>query len=260
MAINWTLERVEESSSTNEDLMSRWRQNLLLEPVARLAIKQTAGKGRLGRSWLSQTGQTLTFSVAYPFQKNISQLSGLSLACGLAIINGISQASGLSKDALKNLGLGLKWPNDLLLNKNKLAGMLIEGGQIKAGEPTWLIIGIGINLLPNLDIEKSIGRKMASLSELGLQNLLDIDFLFLSLIKNLGECIQSFEKNSFAVFKDEWNSWDAFQGQTCGIYQNTALQKSGIAQGVDTLGQLLLKTSSGIETIVSGDLSLKVKA
>ena len=260
MAINWTLERVEESSSTNEDLMSRWRQNLLLEPVARLAIKQTAGKGRLGRSWLSQPGQTLTFSVAYPFQKNIAELSGLSLACGLAIINGISEASGLSKETLRNFGLRLKWPNDLLLHQNKLAGMLIEGGQISAGEPTWLIIGIGINLLPNLDIEKLIGRKMASLSELGLKNNLDIDLLFLSLIRNLGESIQLFEKNSFADFKDEWNSWDAFQNQVCEIYQNTSLQKSGLNQGVDSCGQLLLKTATGLETIISGDISLKVKA
>jgi BirA family biotin operon repressor/biotin-[acetyl-CoA-carboxylase] ligase len=258
MAINWTLERVEESPSTNDDLMSRWRQNLLFEPVARLAIKQTAGKGRLGRTWLSQSGQTLTFSIAYPFQKNIAQLSGLSLACGLAIINGISNASGLSKDTLRNLGLRLKWPNDLLINHNKLAGMLIEGGQLKIGEPTWLIIGIGINLLPNVEIERTIERKMASLSEIELKENIDIDRLFLALIKELGECIELFEKNSFEKFKDEWNSWDAFYGQDCEIYQNSTLQKSGISQGVDALGQLLLKTSSSTEAIVSGDVSLKV--
>ena len=65
MTINWVLERVEESASTNEDLMTRWRQGLLWEPVARLALKQTAGKGRLGRNWVSTPHETLKIGRAH---------------------------------------------------------------------------------------------------------------------------------------------------------------------------------------------------
>ena len=105
MAINWILETVDQSPSTNEDLMVRWRAGQLWEPIARKAITQTSGKGRLGRSWVSHAQQALTFSVAYPFKKNISELSGLSLACGLAVVKGISQASGISQEDLKKSGL-----------------------------------------------------------------------------------------------------------------------------------------------------------
>jgi BirA family biotin operon repressor/biotin-[acetyl-CoA-carboxylase] ligase len=71
MAINWILESVDQSPSTNEDLMARWRAKQLWEPIARKASAQTSGKGRLGRSWISHPNQALTFSVAHPFKKNI---------------------------------------------------------------------------------------------------------------------------------------------------------------------------------------------
>jgi BirA family biotin operon repressor/biotin-[acetyl-CoA-carboxylase] ligase len=146
MAINWILESVDQSSSTNDDLMARWRARQLWEPIARKTITQTSGKGRLGRSWISHPHQALTFSVAYPFKKNISELSGLSLVCGLAVIKGISKASEISQEDLKKLGLGLKWPNDIFFNNKKLAGVLLEGGQLDATQSTWMVIGIGINL------------------------------------------------------------------------------------------------------------------
>jgi len=81
-------------------------------------------------------------------------LSGLSLACGLAVIKGISKGTGITEGTLKELGLGLKWPNDIYLGDAKLGGMLIEGGQINSSQPTWLVIGIGINLTADLAIEK----------------------------------------------------------------------------------------------------------
>jgi BirA family biotin operon repressor/biotin-[acetyl-CoA-carboxylase] ligase len=257
MAINWILERVEESPSTNEDLMARWRQGLLWEPVARLALKQTSGKGRMGRQWVSTPNETLTFSVAYPFKKPISALSGLSLACGLAIIRGISQATNLSLSELQNHQLALKWPNDILLKKKKLAGMLIEGGQLRPEDPTWLIIGIGINLANSQHIDHQIGRPIGALTDIFSKDQLDADLLWLSLIKELGAIIEKFETGSFADFHDEWNQWDAYKNETCQIHQNSNLQYEGINQGVDNEGCLILKTSTGIKKIISGDVSLR---
>jgi len=257
MAINWILERVEESTSTNEDLMTRWRQGLLWDPIARLALKQTAGKGRLGRTWVSAPHETLTFSIAYPFKKPISALSGLSLACGLAVIRGISQATGLSQKELQDHHVSLKWPNDILLNKHKLAGMLIEGGQLKPSDPTWLIIGIGINVSNTQHIDNQIGRSIGALTDILPKNQLDIDWLWLNLIKELGAVIEVFEAGSFANFHNEWNQWDAYINEKCQVHQNSTLQFEGINRGVDDEGCLILETANGFKKIISGDVSLR---
>ena len=259
MAINWILENVDQSPSTNEDLMARWRAGQLWEPIARKAIVQTAGKGRLGRSWISHAHQALTFSAAYPFKKNISELSGLSLACGLAVIKGISQVSGISQEDLKKSGLGLKWPNDIFLNDKKLAGMLLEGGQLDTTQPTWIMIGIGINLIADEDLENSLQRPIAHLDQINKISAIDADILWLAILKELAETIEQFEQHSFAKFQDEWNSWDIYRNQICAIIHNEQIQFEGIERGVDVEGHLLIESDNKMQKIISGDVSLKVK-
>lgn len=259
MAINWILESVDQSPSTNEDLMARWRAGQLWEPIARKASTQTSGKGRLGRSWISHPHQALTFSVAHPFKKSISELSGLSLACGLAVIKGISQASGFSQEDLKKLGLGLKWPNDIFLNDKKLAGMLLEGGQLDSTQSTWIVIGIGINLTATADLENSIQRPIASLDQISQAKTIDADVLWLAILKELAEIIEIFEQHSFAKLQEEWNSWDIYKNKTCTIIHNDQIQHEGIERGVDDQGHLLIESENKIQKIISGDVSLKAK-
>jgi BirA family biotin operon repressor/biotin-[acetyl-CoA-carboxylase] ligase len=259
MAINWILESVDQSPSTNEDLMARWRAGQLWESIARKASTQTAGKGRLGRSWISHPHQALTFSVAHPFKKSISELSGLSLACGLAVIKGISQASGISQEDLKKLGLGLKWPNDIFLNDKKLAGMLLEGGQLDSTQSTWIVIGIGINLTATADLENSIQRPIASLDQISQAKTIDADVLWLAILKELAEIIEIFEQHSFAKLQEEWNSWDIYKNKTCTIIHNDQIQHEGIERGVDDQGHLLIESENKIQKIISGDVSLKAK-
>ncbi len=259
MAINWILESVDQSPSTNEDLMVRWRAGELWEPIARKAITQTSGKGRLGRTWVSHANQALTFSVAYPFKKSISELSGLSLACGLAVIKGISQATGISQEDLKKSGLGLKWPNDIFLNDKKLAGMLLEGGQLDASQATWIVIGIGINLTADDGVENSIKRPIASLDQVGQIKSMDADVLWLAILKELAETIEVFEQHSFVKFQEEWNSWDIYKNQNCTIVQNEQIQFEGLERGVDAEGHLLIESEHKIQKIISGDVSLKAK-
>ena len=259
MAINWILESVDQSASTNEDLMARWRAGQLWEPIARKAITQTSGKGRLGRAWVSHAKQALTFSVAHPFKKNISELSGLSLACGLAVIKGISQASGISQADLRKQGLGLKWPNDIFLNDKKLAGLLLEGGQLDANQSTWIVIGIGINLTIDEALANSIQRPIASLDQISQIESMDADVLWLAILKELAEIIELFEQHSFAKFQEEWNSWDIYKNQSCAIIQNEKIQLEGLEQGVDDQGHLLIESENKIQKVISGDVSLKAK-
>ena len=215
MTVNCILERVAETRSTNDDLLERWRSGSLIDPVARIAYKQTAGKGRAGRAWLANHDDTICFSLAFPFQKSPAELSGLSLLVGLAVIAGLAQACNLSETAIFDAGLRLKWPNDLLLNNAKLGGILIEGGQAKSGDPTWMIVGIGINLRHAKDIESNLGQKIGSLDQLlpDSTKLPDMEYVWIKLLESLERHFKQFDQSGFDAFQSEWSRWDAYAGQ-----------------------------------------------
>ena len=261
MTANCILERVNETNSTNADLLERWRAGDLIDPVARIAHKQTAGKGRAGRSWLANPGDSLCFSLAFPFKKTPAQLSGLSLLVGLAVIAGIAQACDLSETELQQAGLCLKWPNDLLLNNAKLGGILIEGGQAKTCDPTWMIIGIGINLRNEEAIESNLsnGLKVGSLVQL-TDSLPDIEYLWLKLITSLEHNLAEFDLHGFNLYKECWMKWDAYRDQSVCISGIGKDPIYGIAKGVDETGALLLQQESQTVAIHAGDISLRVQS
>lgn len=261
MTANCILERVTETRSTNDDLLERWRAGQLIDPVARIAHKQTAGKGRAGRSWLANPEDSLCFSLAFPFKRTPAELSGLSLLVGLAVISGIAQACDLSETELHQAGLRLKWPNDLLLNDAKLAGILIEGGQAKAGEVTWMIIGVGINLRNAEAIEANIGNgfKASSLHQI-TNSPPDLEYLWLKLIASLEHRLAEFDLQGFKPYQESWMYWDAYRDQAVCISGAGKDAIYGIAKGVDASGALLLQQESKTISIHAGDVSLRVQS
>ncbi|WP_114636241.1 biotin--[acetyl-CoA-carboxylase] ligase [Polynucleobacter necessarius] len=261
MTANCILERITETKSTNDDLLARWRSDDLINPVARIARKQTAGKGRAGRSWLATPEDSLCFSLAFPFKRAPAELGGLSLLAGLAVITGIAQACNLSETELQQVGLSLKWPNDLLLNNAKLGGILIEGGQAKPDEPTWMIIGIGINLRNAQAIESNLtgGLKVGSLAQL-TDSLPDIEYLWLKLIAALENSLSEFDVHGFELYQERWMKWDAYQGQSVCISGIGKDPIYGIAIGVNEKGALLLQQGSKTVAIHAGDVSLRIQS
>ena len=265
MSPNCILERVATTKSTNDDLLARWRAGELIDPVARIAHEQTSGKGRAGRVWLSNPEDTLCFSLAYPFQKRPNELSGLSLVIGLAAISGIAKALGLSEDALHQQGLRLKWPNDLLLNNAKLGGILIEGGQSNPNSPTWMVIGLGLNLRNSALIQKGL-KDQSSLNVAALDQLIphqtsipDTEFIWLKLIESFEKHLTQFEQYGFGYFKNSWEQWDAFNGQSVCISGSGKDPIIGISIGLDETGALLLKQHDKSIAIHAGDVSLRVQ-
>lgn len=261
MTANCILERVTETKSTNDDLLARWRAGELIDPVARIAHKQTAGKGRAGRSWFANPEDSLCFSLAFPFKRTPAQLSGLSLLVGLAVIDGIAQACHLSGSALHDAGLRLKWPNDLLLNDHKLGGILIEGGQAKASDPTWMIIGVGINLrnAEKIQADISSGLKVGSLSQL-VDTLPDQEYLWLKLISSLEQHLCNFDLHGFGAFQCPWTKWDAYHGRSVCISGTGKDPIFGVAKGVDESGALLLQQDNKTIAIHAGDVSLRIQS
>ncbi len=263
MVNNWHFEYIPTTQSTNSDLMERWRSNLLEKPVSRMADVQTAGRGRRGNQWISESGQSLTFSMAYPFTSNngMQHLSGLSLACGLGLLYGLAEYFKTSLDTLHNRGVRLKWPNDVLVNNAKLSGILVEGGQPRPNESIWMIVGIGINLKPLTMSEPAEAYRIANLKELFPNTpAFNATELWHSLSNTFLNVFQEFNDQGFKAFQADWNEWNAFDKQPVELRQEGQVVQAGICQGVDTSGALIINSGGNLKTIHNGELSLRLNS
>ncbi|WP_136413557.1 biotin--[acetyl-CoA-carboxylase] ligase [Herbaspirillum sp. ST 5-3] len=238
---------VDETGSTNADLLAALPR--LTTPTLLIARKQTAGRGRAGRSWLSEAGKSLTFSLAWKFNAPVQSLIGLPLAVGVAIADAL---------AMFNVSVRLKWPNDVLYQGRKLAGVLIESAS--AGhvphEASWAVIGIGINMTVNEQLAAQIGRPVASIPWLAE---LDQDMLMATLLNALSDALVQFEHEGLGAFTQRWNALHAYTGQTVVILDRGQVLQEGVAVGVDSIGRFVLDTASGRAAIMAGDVSLRAK-
>ena len=236
------IEVVDETGSTNADLLARCAQ--LTSPTLLIAGQQTAGRGRAGRPWLSQADASLMFSLAWRFKGPLQALVGLPLAVGVALA-----------ETMGSLGVPvqLKWPNDLIKDGSKLAGILVETRQATDGG-VWAVIGCGINLTMSDALEQQIGRSVSAVPWLAQ---MERNALVAALLSRLAGVLAEFDDTGFAPFAQRWNALHAWQGQAVKMIDNGRLLQQGVAAGVDQLGQLLLATDSGTVEIMSGDVSLR---
>jgi BirA family biotin operon repressor/biotin-[acetyl-CoA-carboxylase] ligase len=241
-----TLEVVAETGSTNADLLAELAR--LRGPKLLVAEMQTAGRGRAGRVWHSAPGATLTFSLAWKFRLPVQALVGLPLAVGVVIA-----------EVLSMFGIDgrLKWPNDVLKDGSKLAGILIETALAKNGadEAVWAVIGIGLNLAMPDALAAQIGRAAAALPA----RRLDRDQLMAALLDGLADALGMFEQHGFKLFKERWNRLHAYAGQQVTVLEGERVVHEGAAFGVDDIGRLLLDTAAGRIAVVAGDVSLRIK-
>jgi BirA family biotin operon repressor/biotin-[acetyl-CoA-carboxylase] ligase len=237
------VEVVPETGSTNADLLARAAQ--LARNTVLIAERQNAGRGRAGRSWLSGDA-SLTFSLAWKFDRPLHALAGLPLAVGVAL------AESLDRLGVK---VQLKWPNDLLKDGAKLAGVLIET-QGAPGGAVWAVIGIGMNLLLPDELEARIGRPAASAPWLAA---MERDALMAALLTGLAQALAQFEHGGFAAFSARWNRLHAWQGSAVAIVDRGVTIDEGVAAGVDDSGALLLDRASGRIAVHAGDVSLRAQ-
>ncbi|MYM83855.1 biotin--[acetyl-CoA-carboxylase] ligase [Duganella sp. FT50W] len=241
-ATHVAIETVAETGSTNADLLARLGG--LRGPLLRIADNQTAGRGRAGRSWLSQPGAALMFSLAWPFKGPLHKMTGLPMAVGVALA-----------ETIVSLGVPvqIKWPNDLLRDGAKLAGILVETQN--TGNAIWAVIGCGINLVMPDELEARIGRDVASAPWLAQ---MDRNQLMAALLSRLAAVLAEFDDTGFAPFAERWNALHAWHGKEVVLLDQGAVVRQGRAAGVDDIGRLLLDTSAGRVEILSGDVSLRL--
>lgn len=230
--------------STNTTLLDRARAGDIA-PCLLVAESQTQGRGRLGRSWLSVPGASLTFSLALPLAP--ADWMGLSLAIGVAVA-----------EALDNSGqrIALKWPNDLWLRDapgagRKLGGILIE--TMAAQGQRIAVIGIGINVLPQAGAGLSHG--LAALQEIDTEA--SVTRALRAVALPLVDTLQRFETQGFAPFVPLYAKRDLLLARA--VTTTLATVPDGTAEGVDAQGALLVRSGSGaLHAITSGEVSVRL--
>jgi len=237
------VEVVAEIDSTSSELMRRARDGSRA-PVLLVAERQTAGRGRLGRSWQSaqdaQQPASLTFSLGLPLAPR--DWSGLSLAVGVSVAE--------SLDPSHAAGLGLKWPNDLWVGERKLGGILIETALLQPdAAERYLVIGIGINIGPREAAGLSTApawlqqwRPLATPAEV-------LREIALPLVAN----VQLFDERGFVPFAPRFATRDVLRGREVLLSDGT----EGRCEGVGWGGELLVQTASGMKTVTSAEVSVR---
>lgn len=212
-----------------------------------VADRQTAGRGRRGRQWLSWEGASLTFSLLWRFAPGTPAPAGLSLAAGLALARALEQ--------LGVEGVQLKWPNDVLVHGEKLAGILVELLPVR-GRPPAAVIGIGLNLrlpadaaIPDqagvTDLAAALGGEPPSRP-----------VLLAAILGEFHRLFDTYAAAGFPALRGAWEQRNAFAELPVAVRGESATLQ-GTCAGVDDDGALLLRTGDGVQRVLAGDVSLR---
>jgi BirA family biotin operon repressor/biotin-[acetyl-CoA-carboxylase] ligase len=226
----YQLEIVDSIASTNATLLHA--TNDAPHRHCLVAEQQTAGRGRRGKVWQSVLGGSLTCSIRWRFNQGIATLAGLSLAVGVALIRSLQQ--------LGCEGIQLKWPNDLLWQQRKLAGILIEV-QGDMNGPSTAIIGIGINMKLPATARNQIDQAVTDIQEI-LGHPLSRNVLLGTLLIQLADVMDDFERNGLHNLQKAWQTAHAYADQPVQIHMSNGQIIQGIAVGLAENGALLLRT------------------
>lgn len=229
----FAVEVVPQIDSTNSELMRRARTGRL-EPVLLVAEQQTAGRGRLGRKWISQ--QALTFSLGLPLSPR--NWSGLSLAVGLSVVQSLHP------------DLQLKWPNDVWWQGRKLAGILIETANWGDHSAIrYAVVGVGVNI----DEPDGAGLSTPAAWLREVWPNIDAPQALRRIAAPLLQAMKAFEVHGFAPLQQRFNQRDALAGVAVTLTDGTV----GTALGVDGVGALQVQTTQGLKKISSAEVSLR---
>lgn len=243
-AIDLTI--LEKVDSTNEYLKKQINHDNKIKVCA--AEVQTQGKARFNRQWHSPFGRNLYLSLLYPFQKDVSELSGLSLVVSLAACKAIETICKLNEP------LSIKWPNDIVANQKKVAGSLIEI-QAESNGFCSAVIGVGTNVNMQQATKKQINQQWVSLQKLSGQYH-DRNALCASMINYMLDYLERFRNAGLIDFMKEWKIRDYLYNKAIKLSSNKILY-SGMGGGINPQGHLILKLPDNVKkTFSSGDATL----
>ncbi len=240
------LEVVETADSSNTTLMQK--AALGAEHGSCLAVElQTRGRGRRGRTWHASLGGSLTFSLLWRFNQGASFLSGLSLAVGVGLMRALEQA-GIR-------GAYLKWPNDVLHGRQKLAGILIELQGDMLG-PSAAVIGIGLNLKLAEPARANIDQAATDIAAIHPE-LPGRNHLLALILNHLSGVLQQFEAEGFGGLRQEWSRHHFYHDQPVRMLLPDGSEYHGTVTGVAEDGALLVHGADGERRFTAGEISMR---
>jgi BirA family biotin operon repressor/biotin-[acetyl-CoA-carboxylase] ligase len=209
---------------------------------------QQAGKGRRGRQWHAVLGGSLTFSVLWRFEYGLQSLSGLSLAVGLAIARAVNRHS--------RLPVQLKWPNDVLVDFRKLAGILVEVQGDMNGAAI-AIVGVGLNYRLSAAQRDAVDQAVVDLAEMGVT--VGRNQLLADCLQELHMILTAFRHDGFIALRTDWMALDAYAGRAVALQLPDARGVQGVAAGVDASGAFLLRDQQdALHAYSGGEISLRL--
>lgn len=247
--IGWTAQ----TGSTNADLLAQARY--ISAPLLLGTHQQTTGRGRAGRPWKNRLGATLMFSCALPVQIPVSTLPLLSPLAGL-----------IAAEALRTLAnhaepLRVKWPNDLQWYDAKLAGILVESVRNHHLANTYTaVIGMGLNLIDASQLSETLGRSVADWATIRQETscaAASIADIVCTCVNAWRQAIQELETHGFEPFRQRFDSIDALAGREVNVIDKDIVLFSGIAQGIDKQGRLLVQTATDRVPVSVGEISIR---
>jgi BirA family biotin operon repressor/biotin-[acetyl-CoA-carboxylase] ligase len=215
-------------------------------PFSVIAERQTAGRGRRGREWLSPFAENIYYSTVIQVDGGARALEGLSLSVGLAVRNALADQGLVSA--------GLKWPNDILIAGRKIAGILLE----VSGDPAdrcHVVIGVGVNV--NMQSDQQISQPWTSIALAQNARLIDRQVFAQRLCARIAEYVRRHIDEGFAGLRAEWEEHHLWKGR--GAVLSVGERRiEGVVHGVDVDGALQLEVGGVLHSFSGGELSLRL--
>ncbi|NOY61715.1 MAG: bifunctional biotin--[acetyl-CoA-carboxylase] ligase/biotin operon repressor BirA [Gammaproteobacteria bacterium] len=235
----------DEIDSTNSYLMQR-AQNGAASGTVCLAEYQRSGRGRRGRQWISPFGSSIYLSLLWRFPVGPEQLGGLSLAAAVAVTRALHDVGARN--------IGLKWPNDVICEQRKLAGILLElNGEASGASNVVIGIGINVNMPPTASGE--IDQPWTDLTSI-CSNPVSRNQLTGLLIGHLLETLTTYQQQGLTPFINAWCQADILADQRVELHMHDKTI-TGTARGIDNDGALLLDCAGKLQRHQCGEVSLR---
>ena len=236
--------------STNTALLGRADTDGVAGRVVTAEV-QTAGRGRRGREWLSPFGRNLAVSIGVAIDRTPGELGALTLVVGLAV-----------REALLAYGLkqiDLKWPNDVLMQGRKLAGILIELAE--PTRPAQLVIGIGVNVGCRQAIADRVEQAVADVAEQVERP--SRNRLLGALVNRVVAACRRFSLEGFVPFRAQWDAADHYHGREVTLTLPGPSSRgdaiSGTVMGVAGNGALRIASVAGVHEYIAGEVSMRAE-
>lgn len=242
---SWDIRILDSIDSTNAQALRSIEEGSVA-PFLVLAERQTVGRGRRGRKWVSPFAENIYYSLVLRMDGGLRQLEGLSLVVGLAVMHTLREY-GIP-------GAGLKWPNDVLVGQKKVAGILLE----LVGDPAdvcHVVLGIGINV--NMQSAEEIDQEWTSV-RLESGKVIDRNQIVARLNEVLVSYLERHRLNGFSAIQGEWEQGHLWQGRAVSLVAGVN-KIDGVVLGIDRQGALRLSVEGEEKTYSGGELSLRLR-